>query len=246
MSLARRTLVMGLIAIAGCVAMPTAAAAFGASGGTEVGHGTAPANGALLTQTDAIPTNATDGSFGVRPEDGADPHAFDEITAALVEDFPPLQKISKRNQARLSCVLLSYLPLASRPENSPYTFEDLKLQVALLNICLQLAQSIPVPAASADRATAAAGACGRADVDVTVRITHTRSGYTVNVVGKNGKVSRPRLKVSCAHRGSGLLIGVRPSKRSQTLPHAGASSLAIAYRNPTKKSVGIQTTFKVN
>ena len=245
MSLARRTLVMGLVAIAGCVAMPAAAGAFGASGGTEVGNGTAPANGDLVTQTDAIPANATDGSFGVKPEEGGDPHAFDEITAALVEDFPPLQKVSKRNQARLSCVLLSFLPLAYKPENSPVTFEDLKLQVALLNVCLQLAQSIPVPAAAIDRA-GTAGACGRADVGVTVRITHTRSGYTVSVVGKTGKVSRPRLQVSCGHQGHGLLVGVRPRKRGQTLPQAGVSSLAIAYRNPTKKSVGIRTTFKVN
>ena len=225
---------------------PPWAWAFPASGGTEVSTGTAPAGGAEVTHTDNIPADATAGSVGFQPLPGDDPHAFDEITGVLVEDFPWLQKVSKRNQARLACVLMSYLPLANKPSDEPITFTDVNLQVALLNVCLRMAQSIPAPMAASDRAATVTAGCGRVDAGVTVQVTHLSSGYVVKVISKIGNVRHPRLAVSCRRSGSGLVLAVKPRSRGQTLTHAGGPGLAIAYNNPTRKSIRIRTTFKAN
>jgi len=244
---ARRSFAVGLITVGSAVLMatiPSSAQAFPANGGTEVSTGSAPPGGALITNTDPIPTNATQGSILLQPLPGTDPHDFDELTASLVEGWPWLQNVSKRNQARLACVLISFLPIAIKDEDLPITFEDVHLQVALLNICLRMAQSIPSPAR--DQAGAARAACGRVDAAVTVRVTHSRSGYVATVISKIGKVSRPSLTVSCGRRGKGLLLSVRPRARGRTLRQAGGTGLAIAYQNSTKKAVGIRTTFRAN
>jgi hypothetical protein len=232
-----------LVVLAG---LPTAASAFPPNGGSEQSTGTAPAGGALLTQTDDIPANATQGSFEVQPLPGADAHDFDEVTATLVETFPNLGKLSKRSQAVLACAFLSYLPFGSGPEGGPITFHHVELQVMLLNICLRMALSIPNPPPARDRASSATGACGQISRAVPVVITHARAGYTGVVSGKLRPVTRPGLAVSCRRKGKGLLLSVRPKKRGQTLRQAGGPTLAIAYKNPTASSVGIRTTFKAN
>lgn len=248
-AVARRSLAIGAITIAVVVmsgAAPDPAHAFPAGGGTEASTGTAPAGGAEVTNTDNIPAGATAGSVLAQPLPGDDPHAFDEITGALVEGFPWLQNVSRRNQARLACVLIAFLPLANKPEDQPITFEDVHLQVALLNVCLRMAQSIPAPPAAGDRATAARTACGREDAAVTVKVSHLRSGYLVKVISKIGKVTHPGLAVSCRRSGRGLLLGVKPAKRGQTLAQAGGPGLGIAYSNPTSKPLRIHTTFHAN
>lgn len=80
---------------------------------------------------------------------------------------------------------------------------------------------------------------------MTVRVTHSRSGYHVTTVGLSGRISRPGLNVSCRRSGSGLLIRVKPRNRRQTLPQA-APELGIAYDNPSQKTVRIRTTFTAN
>lgn len=229
-------------------AVPTSVAAFPPNGGTETSTGTAPADGALVTHTDDLPANATQGSIDVQPLPGTDPHVFDDLTAALVDSSPQLSKISKHAQAVLVCVLLSYLPYTSGPTDEPITYTNVSLQLVLLSVCLRMAQSIPnTPAAAAhDRARAAAGACGRLARGVPIRITRTRAGYTAVVNGKLRAPSRPGLTVSCRRKGKGLLLSIRPKKRGETLRRAGSPTLAIAYSNPTSKPAGIRTTFKAN
>jgi hypothetical protein len=174
---------------------------------------------------------------------GTDAAAFDDVTSVLVEDFPWLAKQSKRSQAVLACVLLSYLPIASRPSDYVYTFHDLELQAAMLNVCLQMALAIPNPPAASDHAHTAAGACGRIDAAVRVKLTHSAAGYGGSVSGAIRRVRRPRLKVSCRRSGKGVLLTVRPLKSGQSLRSASGPRLAIAYANPTSKPVGIRTTF---
>lgn len=244
---AQHLVAVGLVAIGVAIVggAPAPAWAFGQDGGTETSTGTAPANGTMVTQTDDIPATATEGSFGVQPMDGTDAHAFDEITTVLVQDFPWLAKTSKRSQATLACVMLSYLPYASKPIDEPVTFSDVQLQVMLLSVCLKMAASIPQPAAARD-ARAAPGACGRLNAAVTVKITHSRSGYRGVVSSKIRTAKNSRLTVTCRRSGKGLVLTVRPRKRGQTLRAAGGPTLALAYNNPTTKPVGLRTTFKVN
>jgi hypothetical protein len=241
-------LALGIAVITACAAGTAAAPAMacGKSGCTEVSKGTAPANGSLITHTDGIPANATKGSFKLEPLPGTDPHAFDELTGALVESFPWLAKTSKRNQARLACVLLSYLSLANTPPDHTYTFDDVERQVMLLGICLRMAQAIPPSTAARYATRSATSACGRFDAGVTVKVTHSRSGYHGVVTSKIRRASHPGLVVSCRRSGSGLLLKVRPRKRGQKLRAAAGPTLAIAYANRTSKPVGIKTTFKVN
>jgi hypothetical protein len=239
--------VIGLSAIA--AAAPSSSWAFGSNGGTEVSTGTAPADGTMLTHTDEIPAGATQGSFGVQPQPGTDAHAFDEVTAVLVEDFPWLAKNSKRSQATLACVLMSYLPFANAPTNEPITFTEVERQVMLLQVCLQMAASIPASTPSTparDTAHSAAGACGRLNPAITVTITRPHGKYRGVVTGKIHNANRPRLTVTCRRAGKGLLLTIKPRRHGQRLRAAAGPSLAIAYRNPTSKPVGIRTTFKVN
>jgi hypothetical protein len=242
---ARPALPLGVLTIAmtGMIWLAAPAQAFPPNGGNETSTGTAPANGSLITATDNIPPRATQGSFAIQPLPGTDAGAFDEVTSVIVEDFPWLGKQSKRSQAVLACVLMSYLPLASKPPDYVYTFSDLELQAAMLNVCLRMALAIPKPPAASDHAHAAAGACGRIDAAVTVKLTHSAAGYRGAVSGAIRKVTRPRLKVTCRRRGKGVLLTVRPRKRGQSLRSAGGPKLAIAYANPTSKPVGIRTTF---
>ena len=227
-------------------ALPGSALGCGKDGCTETSTGTAPPDGSLVTHTDAIPADATQGSFTVQPMAGTDPNAFDEVTSVLVDSFPWLSKVSKRNQAVLACALISYLPFASKPQDEPITYTDLDRQVMLLNICLRMALSIPNTPAARAHARAAAGACGQIMAAVTVKISHTRAGYRGVVAGKLHKPGRTSLRVSCHRKGKGIVLNVRPRKRGQTLRQAGGPTLAIAYHNPSSKPVGIRTTFKVN
>lgn len=242
---ARWALPTGVATIAMTLAIGavSTAEAFPANGGSETSTGTAPANGTLVTSTDNIPANMTQGSFAIQPMAGTDPAAFDDVTSVLVEDFPWLAKQSKRSQAVLACVLMSYLPLVFKPSDYVYTFSDLELQAAMLNVCLRMALSIPKPPAASDNGHAAAGVCGRIDAAVTVKFTHSAAGYRGTVSGAIRRVQRPRLKVSCRRSGKGVLLSVRPRKRGQSLRAAAGPKLAIAYTNPTSKPVGIRTTF---
>jgi hypothetical protein len=242
---ARRPLSLRVVTIAMTVAIWVAvpARAFPPNGGSETSTGTAPADGSLLTSTDNLPSGAKQGSFAIQPLPGTDPAAFDEVTSVLVEDFPWLAKRSRRSQAVLACVLISYLPIASRPSDTVYTFHDLELQAAMLNVCLRMALAIPKPPAASDHAHAAASPCGRIDAAVRVKLTHSAAGYRVAVSGAIRTVERPRLKVSCRRRGRGVLLTVRPRRRGQSLRSAAGPKLAIAYVNPTSKPVGIRTTF---
>ena len=243
----RGSLAVGFIIAGSAVIMalsPSSLQAFPQNGGSETSTGSAPAGGAELTHTDQLPGNATQGSIAVQPLSGDDLTSFHEMIAAVVDTFPNTQKLSQKGQATLGCVLMSYLNLANQPEGHVFSVSDLSLQAALLDTCLQLARSLPGPAR--DQAGAARATCGRIDAAVTVRITHSRSGYHVTTVGPSGRISRPGLNVSCRHSGKGLLIDVKPRKRGQTLPHAGAHELGIAYSNPSKKTVGTRTTFTAN
>lgn len=242
---ARPALPVGVLTIAMTVMIGLAAPAqaFPPNGGSETSTGTAPANGSLITATDNIPPSATQGSFAIQPLPGTDAGAFDEVTSVLVEDFPWLAKQSKRSQAVLACVLMSYLPIAYKPPDYVYTFRDLELQAAMLNVCLRMALAIPKPPAASDHAHAAAGACGRIDAAVRVKLTHSAAGYRGAVSSAIRKVTRPRLKVTCRRKGKGVLLTVRPRKRGQSLRSAAGPKLAIAYTNPTSKPVGIRTTF---
>jgi hypothetical protein len=235
-----------MIAMAVMIGLAAPAQAFPANGGSETSTGTAPANGSLNTATDNIPASATQGSFAIQPLPGTDPTAFDEVTSVLVEDFPWLAKQSKRSQAVLACVLMSYVPIASRPTGYVFTFSDLELQAAMLKVCLQMALAIPKPPAASGHAHAAAGACGRIDAAVTVKLNHSAAGYSGAVSGAIRKIRRPRLNVTCRRTRKGVLLTVRPRKRGQSLRSAGGPKLAIAYANPTSKPVGIRTTFTAN
>jgi hypothetical protein len=216
---------------------------FPANGGSETSTGTAPAGGNLITSTDNLPAGVTQGSFAIQPLPGTDPTAFDDVTGVLVEDFPWLAKQSKRSQAVVACVLLSYLPIAARPPDYVYTFRDVELQAAMLSVCLQMALAIPKAPAASSHAHATAGMCGRIDAAVPVKLTHSAAGYSGTVSGAIRGVKRPRLIVSCQHALKGVLLTVRPRKPGQTLRAASGPRLAIAYTNPTSKPVGIRTTF---
>jgi hypothetical protein len=231
----------GVVMITIAVAAP--AQAFPPNGGSETSSATAPPNGNLITSTDNIPASVTQGSFAIQPLPGTDPAAFDDVTSVLVEDFPWLAKQSRRSQAVLACVLISYLPIALRPTDYVYTFSDLQLQAAMLNVCLRMALAIPKPSAASDHGHAASGICGRIDAAVTVKLTHSAAGYGGAVSGAIRTVKRPRLKVTCRRSGKGVLLSVRPRKRGQSLRAAAGPKLAIAYTNPTSKPVGIRTTF---
>ena len=247
---ARRSFAAGLlpsVVVAAFAVIPSPARAFGENGGTEVSTGMAPANGELLTHTDPIPANATQGSFGVQPLPGTDPHAFDEVTGVIVEQWPWLGKLSKRAQATLACVVLSYVGIAYKPpELGPATITDLENQAQVLSICLQMALAIPPPAAAGDAAHSATAACGRLDAAIRVKLARSRSGTSGRVAGKTRKTSRPGLTVSCRRSRNGLVLAIRPRARGQTLRQAAGPMLAIAYRNPTSKPVGLRTTFHVN
>jgi hypothetical protein len=245
---ARPALSLGVLAITMTVVIGLAAPAqaFPPNGGSETSTGTAPANGSLITATDTIPPRATQGSFAIQPLPGTDAGAFDDVTSVLVEDFPWLAKQSRRSQAVLACVLMSYLPLAFTPPDHVYTFSDLELQAAMLNVCLRMALAIPKLPAAPAHALAAASACGRIDAAVGVKLTHSAAGYRVAVSGTIRKVTRPRLTVTCRRRGKGVLLTVRPRKRGQSLRSAAGPKLAIAYANATSKPVGIRTTFTAN
>jgi len=247
MRLPRRSLAIGFVLAGVAVTMALTASplgAFPATGGSETSDGSAPAGGAEVTHTDNLPPDATQGSIAVQPLAGDDLNSFNQMIAVVVETVPNAGKLSKRGQATLGCVLMSYLNIASQPPDHVFTFTDLNLQAAMLNVCLHLAQSLPGAAQTA--AQAATATCARVDAAVTVRITHSRSGYHVTTVGRRTRISRPGLNVTCRHAGSGLLIGVAPGKRGQTLPQAGAPQLGIAYSNPGKKTVRIRTTFTAN
>jgi hypothetical protein len=244
----RRLVLASLLAIGSAAliaAMPASAQAFPGNGGSEVSTGTAPAGGALVTHTDPIPANATVGSFSVQPLSGDDLAAFNQLTAAVVDAFPWTAKASKHNQAVLGCVLLSYLPLSNAPPEHVYTYDDVHLQVMLLNMCLQMALAIPTTAAG-DAQASAAPRCARINVGVMIKVTHSSAGYKGVSTGTFINIRRPGLNVSCHRSGNGLLIGVKPQKRRQTLRQAGGPTLAIADDNRSTKSLGIRTTFTAN
>ncbi|HLW96233.1 MAG TPA: hypothetical protein VKS25_12720 [Solirubrobacteraceae bacterium] len=247
MRIPRHSLARGAIVAAVAVTVALTASslgAFPATGGSETSDGSAPAGGAELTHTDNLPVNATQGSIAVQPLSADDLSSFNAMIAAVVDTVPNAAKLSKKGQATLGCVLMSYLNIANQTPGHVYTFTDLDLQAAMLNICLQLAQSLP--GATHNQARAAAATCGRIDAAVTVRITHSSSGYRVTTLRRRARLSRPGLNVTCRHAGTGLLIGVAPGKTGQTLPQAGAPQLGIAYSNPSKATVGIRTTFTAN
>jgi hypothetical protein len=242
-----RTLTLGFVTAIAAVAMavsPLSLEAFPAGGGSETSDGSAPAGGAEVTNTDKLPVSATQGSIAVQPLAGDDLASFNEMIGAVVDTFPNTGKLSKRGQATLGCVLMSYLYLANRPADHAYTFTDLNIQAAMLDVCLQLARSLPAPAR--DPAGTARAGCGRIDAALRIQITHSRSGYRVTTVGLSNRVPRPSLNITCRHTGKGVLIGVLPAKPGQTLARAGAPELGIAYDNPSKTRLGIRTTFTAN
>lgn len=246
--MARRPVLTGLLTVGSVVliaALPTSAQAFPANGGSEVSTGTAPAGGALVTHTDSIPANATAGSFNVQPLSGDDLSAFDQLTAAVVDAFPWTAKQSKHSQAALGCVLMSYLPITDTPPEHVFTYDDVQLQVMLLNVCLQMALAIPTTGAGDARASAAPR-CARISVAVMIKVTHSSAGYKGVTTGTFIKLKRPGVNVACHRSGKGLLIAVKPQKRGQTLRQAGGPTLAIADDNRSTKSLGIRTKFTAN
>lgn len=243
MRVRRHTVAAGLVIAGSALAMGLTASPLQAFGGSETSNTSAPAGGAALTNTDQLPGTATQGSLGVTPLSGDDLASFNAMIAAVVDTFPNTQQLSKKGQATLGCVLVSYLNIATQPdEHHVFTVTDLNLQAAMLDTCLQLARSLP--GKTRRQAVVASATCGRVDAAVTVRVTHSRSGYQVTTVGPSGGALRPAMNVSCRHNGTGLVLGIKPRKRGQTLRQAGASELGIAYSNPSTKTLGIRTTFK--
>ena len=82
-------------------------------------------------------------------------------------------------------------------------------KAAMLSVCLRMALAIPKPPAASGPAHSAAGACGRIDAAVQVKLTHSAAGYRGAVSGSIRKLKRTRLKVTCRRRGTGLLLTVR-------------------------------------
>jgi hypothetical protein len=222
---------------------PIATAAFD---GSETSTGTAPAGGALLTNTDQIPATATQGSIQVEPLPGDDGHAFDEILPTIVDMYPNLQGKSKHVQAAVACVFMSFFPFAFKPQDEPLTLSDVGIQAVFLRTCLRMALSIPIPPAARDASASASAACSRLNVAAPATLTRTRSGYRTVVSARRYTPRRTPIAVSCRRSGKGLLLTVRPRVRGQTLRKVGISALGIAYRNPSKKSLRIRTTFRAH
>jgi hypothetical protein len=225
--------------------IPSGAPAFGPKGGTEVSTGTVPPNGDEVTSTSDVPGKATAGSITVQPLGSNDAQFFNDFTSVFVQDSPSLAKLSKRSQATLACVLISYFPLVNKPPNYVYSFEDVNFQVALLSVCLQMVLSVPA-ANAAPLSSAAAARCVQTNAALSVKITRSGARYRVTMIGRAGPVKRPSLTLTCRRSGKGLLLSVRPRNRRQTLRQAGAPKLVIGYANPTTKPARIRTTFTVH
>ncbi len=227
---------------------PVAVTACAGEGCTETSNLTVPAGGQGETMTDQIPANATRGSINLQPEPSDDQKAFDGLVDTLLTDNTGLipAKLNQRSKRILTCVYLSYLPFTG---DYPDTFRLLNgttYQALVLDACLQLALSFPTPPAAADAARSGSGPCARFGAAVTLKVTRTRSGFS-GVINRAGRPSgRHSATISCRRSGRGLSISIRPRVRGQKLRKAIGSNLGVAFVNPTKSSVGVRTTFKVN
>ena len=224
----------------GVAALPSAVQAFGVNGGTETATLSVPANGMGVASTDALPATATRASIVVNNTSN-DTTFFDSLTESLTAK-PTLG-------ARVITCVLVYASLKAYPNSTVgFSLKDPFLQDLFLQVCLRMAFVLsPPPAAAADLARPAAGACGMTSKADGIKISPSGSGYSATVSGKTHKPrGRSPVIVTCTRSGSSLTISVRPRSRTGTLKQVIGPKLGLGVLNPSRKSGTLNISFTVN
>jgi hypothetical protein len=231
---------------------PVAYVAFGSHGGVETAVETIPGPGDGAVETSNLPSSATQATIDIAPKNPSDSiKNFDDMTAAVVSAFPKFAKLNQTAQRIVTCAILSALAGTGLYNNEGdidprFDEKDSTLQLVILDSCLKIALALSASSPTGTAHDSAAAACRRAERSISIRLTHTSSGYHGQTVGKTRKAKgRTPLVVSCRHMGKGLRLAIRPGARGRTLLQVAGPNLGVAYVNPGTQPVGVRTTFTV-
>jgi hypothetical protein len=204
-----------------------------------------PGPGDATVTSSTLPASATQATVDLVPGPSQTAKDFDELTAAVVGNFPKLKRLNQKSRRILTCVFMTAGTL-----NNDFGFDQFRLsnpvyQVLALSECLQLVLALPAPAA--DVAGSAAATCKRLSETIPVQVTHTSSGFTgqVNATPRPAHGRSP-VTVSCRRNGVAFRLTIRPSKHGRRLTQALGSTLGIGFVNRTTSPVDLRATIAVH
>ncbi len=200
-----------------------------------------PANGYGEVTSSEVPGTANQGTIRVDPTKG-DERVFKELELVLAG-------LPKKGSRVLLCVALATTSSSINDDAAlDYSVADESLVVLFVEACVQLALSLPTPAstASTHAATSTPRRCFSVEKEIKIKVTHTKSGYTMHVKGRTHKPTHkaPAL-ISCKRKQKGVLLTLKPRKKGNTLRQAVGTNLGIGFVNRGNKGVGVKTTFAV-
>jgi len=201
------------------------ASAHGPMGGTEVTSIDVPANGSEIVTRSPMPSSSTSAYIGVTAPDSPST-IFDSLTQTL-SSKPSF------GQRAIVCVLIySQLRHYGETENKSYSVTEPTLQDLFLNVCIELALSLPeTPSAAHEAGRAATAKCGIADRAVHVTITRSGSGYSATTSGPSYVAKPPGLRVACTRTATGLTITEKPRSRHGKLVKVTGPTVGLGFVN---------------
>lgn len=217
---------------------------------TESGNVTTPANGTAVQSTDVVPSKSSQGSEWVHPVEGRDLDEFDATWESIVAGFPKLGGIKSKLVRRvLTCAVFSvsftnlYGTIVANRTGSA-TAKRTDTSQLFMTLCLQMvAGAQQSTKASSAHPAAATPTCHKAVVSFPIEIKRTASGYAAQFSATPQRAAHAPLRVSCRGKGSGILIGMRPTARAQKLHQVIGGHMLLGLSNPTNKPLRAQTTF---
>ena len=199
-----------------------------------------PAGGDAMVTSSALPPQTKQATVDLEPVTSG---------AALQGLATVLATLPTRGKRVLTCVLL----YAALPDIAQFIedadFADPVLGLLLLHACVQMALSIGAGQATGALASLAS-ACARADRSVSLKLTHTASGYHAHLHGKTRRPSGHSPLVTSCRRSTtgGLVLTIRPRSHRATLPSVVGPNLGVGLVSPStsKTAVAVRTTFSVS
>jgi hypothetical protein len=205
-----------------------------------------PGPGDATVTSSTLPASATQATVDVVPGPNQTVKEFDQLTAAVVENYPTLKRLNQKSRRILTCVFMTAGTLSPNVFGAEsFKLFDPAFQVLVLADCLRIVLALPTQAS--DVATSAAASCKRLRETIPIQVTHTGSGYTSRVnATPRAAHGRPPLTVSCRRRGPGFRIAIRPRKHGRKLTQVLGSTLGIGFVNRTTSPVDLRATIAVH
>jgi hypothetical protein len=215
----------------------------------ESGNVDLPPDGYASQTTDTVPSQSRESDSLLEPLGQNELAAFDSLWETVADGSPKLADIKNTTVRRvLTCSIMArgfanfYGVFSSKVKVNAQVKGD-NAYAALLSICIEATITGQQAAGvAADQASVAS--CSQAVVSMPIQISHTSSGWLVQVNSPVTKASgRKPLAISCQPKGKGLLIKVRPRRRGQKLRKVIGGHFSLGYANPTTSPVQVHTTF---